>query len=91
LTVLDEAAALVDGERHKNYGHPSDDFGRVQKAALALGLRPDASPQHHALYMILVKLSRLVQTPKHHDSIVDIAGYARTYEMLFEDRTDEIY
>lgn len=82
MTILDEAGSLVDGPREAAYGHPADDFGAVVAAADALKLPNNALG--HALYMILVKIQRLVQTPDHHDSIVDIAGYARTYEKILE-------
>lgn len=85
MTILDEAAHAVDGDRQKNYGHPRDDFGRVTRAAKELGVDPLSGPLHHALYMVLVKISRLVQTPDHHDSIVDGAGYFRTYEKVLEE------
>jgi hypothetical protein len=88
MNVLEEANNAVGGERGANYGHPEDDFTRVTAAANALGVNPLSGPLHHALYMVLVKLSRLVQTPDHHDSIVDIAGYARTYEMVLERKTE---
>ncbi len=83
-TILDEAGELVDGPREAEYGHPADDFARVADAADALHLYPTDGPLSHALYMILVKIQRLVKTPDHHDSIVDIAGYARTYEKILE-------
>jgi hypothetical protein len=87
VTILDEAAGLVDGDRQDTYGHPADDFSRVTRAAAALGINPAVTAGnslHHALYMMLVKIARLVETPHHHDSIVDIAGYARTYEKVLE-------
>lgn len=80
--VLEEALAAVGGDR-RDYGHPHDDFTRVCKASAAMNLEGD-NPLHHALYMILVKMSRLITTPDHRDSLVDIAGYARTYEMCLE-------
>ena len=86
MTILDEAAKLVDGERGKNYGKPEDDFARVCDAAESLGIDPVKNGVlHHALYMILVKLSRLSQTYNHRDSLVDICGYARTYEMILDE------
>jgi len=84
MTILEEAAAAVDGPRQEHYGHPHDDFTRVSSAAKALGVNPLSGPLHHALYMVLVKVQRLVQTPAHHDSIVDGAGYFRTYEMVLD-------
>lgn len=79
--ILEEAGAAIT--RGTAYGRVTDDFERVTGAAAALGL--DLSiPQHHPLYMILLKISRLVGSPGHRDSIVDIAGYARTLELLLE-------
>lgn len=77
-TVLDTAARLVDGDRGEAYGEPVDDFARTAGIATALGipLRPEQVP----LLMIAVKLSRLAETPTKRDSVVDIAGYALTYE-----------
>lgn len=90
MNCLERAAELVHGDRQKNYGHPADDFERVSQAALALGVNPQSGPLHHALYMILVKVQRLVQTPNHHDSIVDGAGYFRTYELVLEKNESEL-
>ncbi len=89
MSILDEAAKLVDNDRNHTYGEPADDFGRVSDAARALEIDPGKDPLHHALYMILVKLSRLVHTPDHHDSVVDIAGYARTYQKVLERLNDQ--
>jgi hypothetical protein len=81
-SVLHEADRIVPGDRSKNYGHPEDDFAKVTGMALALWGRGPETPLEHALYMILVKLSRLSHTPRHRDSLVDIAGYVKTYEMI---------
>ena len=85
-TVCQKADRIVSTERGKHYGHPLDDFTRVTEAAKALGVDPHKGPEHHALYMVLVKLSRLVETPGHHDSIVDGCGYFKTYDMIFKER-----
>lgn len=85
-TILDEAAAAVYGEREQSYGHPRDDFARI--AALWNGWL-DASTTDDpgdesftfrvddvAQLMVLLKMARLMENPTHHDSWVDIAGYA---------------
>lgn len=84
MTILEEAGKLVDGPRQEEYGHPADDFRAVAWAAKELGIKPQSGPLHHALYMVLVKIQRLVQTPGHRDSIVDGAGYFRCYEKVWE-------
>ena len=90
MNILEEAAALVDGDRGEAYGHPADDFMAVAGAADALGISPGQQGRlvddalHHAMYMVLVKLQRLVKTPGHRDSIVDGAGYFYTYEKVWE-------
>lgn len=89
MNILEEANEHVNEGRQNVYGHPADDFTRVSRAAHVLGIDPTKGPLDHALYMILVKMSRLRQTPGHHDSIVDIAGYARTYEMVWDKQHPE--
>lgn len=39
------------------------------------------------LAMVVTKVARLVQTPDHLDSWVDVAGYARCAAMLLNDRS----
>jgi precorrin-4 methylase len=65
-----------------DYGHPIHDFTRTASMwSTILGVEVTA-PQV-AICMILVKVSR--ETHKHkRDNLVDIAGYARTLEMVYE-------
>ena len=82
-TILGEAERLVGGDRGDDYGHPYEDFSKTAGAWESLfGWK--CSPSQVALAMIVVKLSRLQVTPQKRDSIVDIAGYARTYEMVLD-------
>ena len=81
-TILDEAAELTSKERQVEYGHPRDDFDRTAKMWGAI-LGTEVTADQVAMCMIAIKLSRLCNAKKR-DSIVDIAGYARTMEMLDE-------
>ncbi len=83
-TVLDEAKSLVFGDRGQDYGHPRKDFTRT--AALWTALiegQFEFQPEHVALFMVALKLSREVNGHKR-DNLVDIAGYAQTCEMVNE-------
>lgn len=81
-TVLEEALRLVGGDRQESYGHPIFDFTRTAGLWTQV-LGKEVTPQQVALCMILVKISREVNKHKR-DNLVDIAGYARTLEMVWE-------
>lgn len=72
--VLERANEIVQ-ERGKSYGHPIDDFQRTAKMWSAL-LGVEVTADQVIKCMICVKLSRLSASPRHQDSIDDLAGYA---------------
>jgi Domain of unknown function (DUF6378) len=79
--VLERARAAVAGDRQENYGPPRINFERTANlwnALLADKLNEPITPAEVGLAMVCLKLARLVQTPGHEDSYVDIAGYAAT-------------
>ena len=87
-TILEEAERIVDGDRCLDYGNPSVNHGctaALIEAYLQRRYGPAARFDVADVCManILQKVSRLANTPGHHDSLVDIAGYARNYEMVF--------
>lgn len=79
-SLLDEAKALVTGDRNNTYGAPTQDFQRTADALQAMGYRgPDGRAlQAHdvAILVAMVKISRLMWTPQKRDSWADLAGYA---------------
>ncbi len=91
-TVLEEAIAVVD-ERAASYGHPLDHFTRTTGMLNALGHRkitPDGfmrelEPGDWPEVMICDKLAREQEREKR-DTLVDIAGYARTKEKVRDEQ-----
>lgn len=73
--VLDEAISVVYGQRQQNYGHPRVNFQRIADLWSAI-VGTTITPQQTGLMMIALKMARLMETPDHRDSYVDIAGYA---------------
>ncbi|MFT5518600.1 MAG: hypothetical protein ACI9RI_000866 [Oceanospirillaceae bacterium] len=73
--VLITASNLISGQRADDYGSLEDNFGRIA-AMWGVILGNDVSTEQVALCMAAVKMCRLVNTPDHADSWVDLAGYA---------------
>ena len=75
----------VYGPRQKAYGHPRDNFERTARLrnGYLFACKGNDAPLLNATdvaqMMVLLKMARLMQTPDHRDSIVDMAGYAATY------------
>ena len=78
---------IADTERQDDYGDPIDNFTRIAKMWSAL-LDCHVSPEQVGLCMIAVKISREVHKHKP-DNLTDIAGYARTLEMIHDARSDD--
>lgn len=85
LQVFDDQIKTITERRGDAYGHPVDDFAKVSLIKSAVASCPDPEVRH-ALEMIGVKMARLCQSPTHLDSLVDIAGYARTIAMIHAER-----
>ena len=72
--ILERAMTVVT-ERGEDYDHPAPNHERIA-ALWSVILERDVTPLEVVNCMIAVKLARLVKTPDHRDSLVDIAGYA---------------
>lgn len=74
-TTLDTAKSLVCGERAKQYAPPKKNFQRIANMwTEILGVK--VIPEQVALCMSAIKITRLIENPKHEDSWIDLAGYA---------------
>ena len=84
MNILTEADRLTNNDRQDIYSHPYEDFGRATSLYQPI-LDSNLDPRlKHPLIMIQVKIARLLSTPDHIDSMVDIAGYINTYYMVLE-------
>jgi hypothetical protein len=80
IIALDQARAAIT-DRQASYGSPSASFDRtaaIFQAILAGKLKSGCtiSAADAVMLMAGLKLARLVETPDHLDSAVDLAGYA---------------
>ena len=82
LNVLQKAQHLTSRDRNKDYGHPRENFGDIAMMwSIYKGV--EFTARDVAMMMILTKVCRDKNKPKE-DNLVDIAGYARTAEMVDE-------
>jgi hypothetical protein len=85
VSLLKEAAALVNGERQAAYGSPQDNLGRIAGMWSAY-LSTPVSASDVAAMMVLVKVARSVNAYKR-DNYVDAIGYLLLAEGLNEDHS----
>jgi hypothetical protein len=94
-SVLSEAKGLITGDRNNVYGPPTADFSRTAGMANSFGFGVTADGgktyaplkgHHVAIFMMLLKISRLAWTPGKRDSWVDAVGYSGCgYECIVEE------
>ena len=73
--ILKEAETLINGDRAKDYGDAYLNHKRIAELWSPI-LDKDITVEQVYACMIAVKLSRLIETPDHEDSWIDICGYA---------------
>ena len=96
-SVLEDASKAI--KENATYGHPHVNHYRIGKLwntylSLAMESDPDRyladggihmTSRDVVVMMILLKISRIIQSPHHHDSWVDIAGYAALGDTMGDD------
>lgn len=76
--ILKEADRLTHGDRNKNYGKPLTNHQRIA-GLWSIFLETEITPAQAAMCLALVKVARLIETPEHEDSPIDMAAYAAIY------------
>jgi hypothetical protein len=85
LDQFDAALKTVTLDRREVYGNPQDTYRRISAMRAIVDECPDLQVRE-VLGMIVTKVVRLIQTPDHLDSWIDVAGYSRCGVMLLEER-----
>ena len=73
--ILDKAEKMINGPRAKDYGDAHENHQRIAMLWSVL-LNKEVTVAQVCQCMIAVKLSRLIETPEHEDSWLDICGYS---------------
>lgn len=74
-TELLENVTVALSDRGSAYGDASDNFQRIADIWSVI-LNDHVTMKEVALCMAAVKMARLIETPDHADSWIDLAGYA---------------
>jgi hypothetical protein len=84
--MLRNAAKVIE-DRHATYGPPNDNFQNIADFWTVYVNHDDVefTPADVAAMMSLVKIARIMMTPEHGDSWVDLAGYAACGAEVTED------
>jgi hypothetical protein len=89
-SLLAQADELINSQRAADYGdaytnfqHIADMWNATFKFKLAAGGK-SFTAHDVAIAMIQLKLARLVKSPDHFDSALDVAGYIGCYEKITE-------
>jgi|TARA_R110000787_G_scaffold269501_1_gene376317 hypothetical protein len=84
LAQFDAAMKDITDVRGLDYGPPEEAFDKISTMKTLVHECKNPAVRH-ALEMICVKLVRLCNSYDHLDSVIDIAGYARTIAMILEE------
>ena len=84
-TILQEADRLVSEVKGKDYGQPLDQFTATAKIWEVILGKEGITPEQVGLCMIAIKMTREMFKHKR-DNLVDIPGYAKTIDMVIEER-----
>jgi hypothetical protein len=81
MALVSEESAEIVKQRGAVYGDPRPNHIRIAALWSVVFAHP-VTPQQVAQCMRLVKESRLIETPGHRDSLVDLCGYADVEDVI---------
>jgi len=84
--MLKEAFRTVE-ERGKVYGPAKENMERTAKL-WSVVMKREVTAMEVALCLVQLKVARLVESPDHADSVLDIAGYAAIYRDCIEEKSE---
>jgi hypothetical protein len=86
-----EAQAIIYGNREQTYGNPAKNLQVIADmwTAYLSDTGQKISVNDVCVMMILLKAARLANSPEHHDSQVDICGYAALMERVQKYRKEK--
>ena len=80
-----DACKVALNSRGQHYGKVLENHNRIAKIwSLIIG--SEVTEEQVALMMVGLKVARLIETPDHQDSILDIAGYAAVMSECIEEK-----
>ncbi len=82
--ILEEAHEIIYGEREETYGDPGKNLRSIA-SFWSTYLSKEVTYQDVCNMMVLMKVARLMNTPSHRDSLVDIAGYTALQDRVNRD------
>jgi len=84
-----DACKVALNSRGQHYGKVLENHNRIAKIwSLIIG--SEITEEQVALMMVGLKVARLIETPDHQDSILDIAGYAAVMSECIEEKKSQI-
>lgn len=93
ISIFQEAEGIIYGQREKDYGHPSVNIRRIMllwNAHIAAKYGDDAvklDMNDVPTMLRYLKEARLINDPKHHDTMVDVCGYMGVQARVNESET----
>lgn len=80
-SILHEAIDITQGARAKAYGDAAENWQTTVDIFNAM-TGYELTPAEGVKFAFAMKFARLKNSPDHHDSVVDLAGYSWVYSQV---------